>query len=231
VTVKHRQQAHQVEVFIEHPSKNLIASLNFTSAVLDKGTTFIFGSWICIANGLGGFNSHLVDSRKPEASTSTQSSNLEEFVNNLDELLLPDLALQIKKMSVFNVTSTRDAPELAGSDSNRSEGTTQLKSLSDLEEDLDLLLKFKDVGAIACRAAPIFDNYSDSNEKYSALSTTPSSRSRGVLGDEGATARWEALALENHSQPDGHTESFLGSHLGLTITSTPQRPFHVLEGL
>jgi hypothetical protein len=43
-----------------------MASLSFTSTVLDEGTTFFFGSWICIANGLGGFNSHPVDSRKPE---------------------------------------------------------------------------------------------------------------------------------------------------------------------
>jgi hypothetical protein len=45
-------------VFIEHPPKNLMASFNFTSTMLDEGTTFVFGSWICIANGLGGFNSH-----------------------------------------------------------------------------------------------------------------------------------------------------------------------------
>jgi hypothetical protein len=65
---------------------------------------------------LGGFNSHLVNSRKPEASTSTRSSDLDEFIDNLDELLLPDLALQIEKISVFNATSTRDAPEIVRSD-------------------------------------------------------------------------------------------------------------------
>jgi hypothetical protein len=70
-------------------------------------------------------------------------------------------------MSVFDATSTRDAPDLVGTDSNRSEGTTQSKSLSDLEEDLDLLLKLKDMGATAWRGAPIFDIYSDSNEEYS----------------------------------------------------------------
>jgi hypothetical protein len=90
---------------------------------------------------------------------------------------------------------------------------------------LDLLLKVKDVGAIACRGPPIFDIYSDPNEEYSPCSTTPSSRSREELGDEGATARRAAPALENHTQSDGHTESFLGSHLGLTITSTPQGRF------
>jgi hypothetical protein len=126
-----------------------MASFNFTSTMLDKGTTFIFDSWICIANGLGPFNSHLVDSREPKASTSTRSSGL-------DELLLPNLALQIKKMFVFDATSTLDAPKLVGSDSNRSEGTTQSKSLSYLEEDLDLLLKPKDVGATARRGGGRF---------------------------------------------------------------------------
>jgi hypothetical protein len=76
-------------------------------------------------------------------------------------------------MSVFDATSTRDAPDLVGTDSNRSEGTTQSKSLSDLEEDLDLLLKLKDMGATAWRGAPIFDIYSDSNEKDSEMREPP----------------------------------------------------------
>jgi hypothetical protein len=162
-------------VFIEHPPENSMASFNFTSAMLDEDTTFVFCSWIYIANGLDGFNSHLVDFKKPEASTPTRHRDLNEFIDNLDKLLLPDLVLPIEKMSVFDATSTRAAPELVGSDSNRSEGTTQSKSLSDLEEDLDLLLKLKDVGATACRGPPVFDNYSDSNEEYSSFSTTPSS--------------------------------------------------------
>jgi hypothetical protein len=119
-------------VFIEHPPENSMASLSFTSTVLDEGTTFIFGSWICVANGLGGFNSHLVNSRKPEASTPTRHSDLDEFIDNLDELLLPNLARQIEMMSIFDATSTRAAPGLVGSDSNRSEETTQSESLSRL---------------------------------------------------------------------------------------------------
>jgi hypothetical protein len=46
----------------------------------------------------------------------------------------------------------------------------------------------------------------------------------------GVTACPAALALENHSQPDGHTESFLGSLLGLTITSMPQGCFIYWKG-
>jgi hypothetical protein len=99
-------------VFIEHPPENSMASLSFTRTVLDEGTTFIFSSWICVANGLGGFNIHLVDSRKPEAFTPTRHSDL-------DELQLPDLALETEMMPDFDVTSTRAAPGLFGSDSNR----------------------------------------------------------------------------------------------------------------
>jgi hypothetical protein len=118
VVVKHRQLARQVGVFIEHPPENSTASLSFTSTVLDEGTTFIFGSWICITNSLDGFNSHLIDSRKLEAFTRTRRSDLDEFIDNLDELLLPDLAVEIEMMSVFGATSTRAAPGLLGLDSN-----------------------------------------------------------------------------------------------------------------
>jgi hypothetical protein len=44
MAVKHPQLARQVGVFIEHPPENLMASFNFTSAVLDEGTIFIFDS-------------------------------------------------------------------------------------------------------------------------------------------------------------------------------------------
>jgi hypothetical protein len=94
-----------------------------------------------------------------------------------------------------------------------------------LEEDLDLLLKIKDVGATACRAAPVFDTFSDTNEEYSQCSTAPSSQFRKGLGDKGVTACQAASALENHLQPDGHIEMFSGILLGLTITSMPQGRF------
>jgi hypothetical protein len=75
-------------MFIEHPPENSIASFDFTSAVLDEGTTFIFGFWICIANGSGGFNIHLADTSKLEASAATRCSNLDEFIDNLEEMLM-----------------------------------------------------------------------------------------------------------------------------------------------
>jgi hypothetical protein len=93
-------------VFIKHPLENSMASLSFTSTVLDEGTTFISSSWICIAKGLGGFNSYLADSKKPEASTPTRCSDLDKLVNNLNELLLPDHVREIETASVFDINCT-----------------------------------------------------------------------------------------------------------------------------
>jgi hypothetical protein len=110
--VKHRQ--------LEHPLANSMASFDFTSAVPDEGTIFIFGSWVCIANGLSGFNSHLADTRELEAPAVTRCNDLDELVDKLDETLLPDLAREIKGESVSNATSTRAAPKHLGSDLIRS---------------------------------------------------------------------------------------------------------------
>jgi hypothetical protein len=53
--VKHRQLARQVGVRIEDPPVNSMASFKFTGVVLPKGTTLIFGSWVCVADGVGDF--------------------------------------------------------------------------------------------------------------------------------------------------------------------------------
>jgi hypothetical protein len=51
------------------------------------------------------------------------------------------------------MTPTHAALGLLGLDSNQSEEATQSKSLSDLEEDLDDLLKIQDEGATTDRGA------------------------------------------------------------------------------
>jgi hypothetical protein len=38
-----------------------MASFKFGLPAIDAGTTFVFGSWVCIANGSGGFSIHLID--------------------------------------------------------------------------------------------------------------------------------------------------------------------------
>jgi hypothetical protein len=59
-----------------------MASFNLT-VVLEEGTGFVFGSWVCIANGFGNFDRHLVNPREPEASTPTSSCDIDELINNL----------------------------------------------------------------------------------------------------------------------------------------------------
>jgi hypothetical protein len=58
--VKYRQLAHQVGVRIEDPTANSMATFKFASDVLPEGTTFIFGSWACVANGAGYFRRYIV---------------------------------------------------------------------------------------------------------------------------------------------------------------------------
>jgi hypothetical protein len=146
-------------VFIEHPLENSMASFDFITAVLNDGTTFVFGSWIYVAVGSGVFNIHLADTSKPEASTATRCSDLDEFIANLDEMLLLDLAREIEKMSILDATSTRAAPGLPGLESTRCkedrtrflfglrnaalvyQKVMRFESLFDLEEDLSHLLK------------------------------------------------------------------------------------------
>ena len=94
LTVKHRQLAHQVGVFIKINLVNLMATFNFNCAEPEQGTTSIFGSWVCITDGLGGFNSHLNNLQEPK-TTSAKKSNLDD----LDEMLLPDLTKEIEKNS------------------------------------------------------------------------------------------------------------------------------------
>jgi hypothetical protein len=78
-----------------------------------------------IANCSSGFNSHLADTRELEASAATRCGRLDEFVDNLDEILLSDLDMEIEEESIFDAISTRTAPGLLRLDSIRSgEGRT-----------------------------------------------------------------------------------------------------------
>jgi hypothetical protein len=38
-----------------------MATFAFNAMTLDQGTTFVFGSWVFVANGSGGFTSHLTN--------------------------------------------------------------------------------------------------------------------------------------------------------------------------
>jgi hypothetical protein len=123
---KLRQLARQVGGRIEDPPANSMAFFRFSNPVLPEGTTFAFGSWVCVANGAGGFRRHIIDNAiKPKAS----AAQLDNFVDSLDK-------------SPF-CGSAREAE----AEPNNS------KSLSALEKDLDSLLQVGNSNTTACREA------------------------------------------------------------------------------
>ena len=82
--------------------KNSIAHFNFGFPAIDTGTTFIFGSWVCIANGSGGFSSHLINLTSTKAPLQEQ---LGEIVSV--KILLPGIVKEIKNLSLLDPTPTR----------------------------------------------------------------------------------------------------------------------------
>ena len=84
-----------------------MATFNFDRVTLDAGTTFIFGSSVCIADGSGGFNSLLANPMSLGTSSPSSHNHFDEAVEDFDEFLLPELVVEIEKMSVSDVTSIR----------------------------------------------------------------------------------------------------------------------------
>jgi hypothetical protein len=66
-------------------------SFNFISVVPDEGRTFIFGSWVYIANCRGGFNIHPADTGKLKASTLASHHDIGEPAADLGETQLFNL--------------------------------------------------------------------------------------------------------------------------------------------
>ena len=99
-----------------------------SNAVPAKGITFYISSWVFIADGSGGFDSHLTDPSAPETSKPARHWQIDNFVDQLDEI----------KLSV-HIKEIRDQPDF---------DVTNPKILSELEEDLDNLLKISRQEAI-----------------------------------------------------------------------------------
>ena len=91
------------------------------NSVPAKGTFFYVGSWIFVADGLGGFNSLPIDQNASEASEAARCQEIDDFVDQLEEV----------ELSVFN-NGTRNQPEF---------DAIRPKTLSELEEDMDKLLE------------------------------------------------------------------------------------------
>ena len=79
-----------------------MASFNFSFSAIDAGTTFVFGSWACIADGSGGFSSHLIN---PASMKTLRQEQLGE--TTFAENLLPKIVEEIENLSLSDMTLTR----------------------------------------------------------------------------------------------------------------------------
>ena len=102
---KHRQLARQVGDSASS-SASLMATFPLTTMTPPRGATFIFGSWVSVANGSGGFDSHLTNSPTLKISTSEDSNKLARS-HDRSVMLLPDLAKEIKTKLENNSSFTR----------------------------------------------------------------------------------------------------------------------------
>ena len=82
-----------------------MATFALSTMTIPQGTTFVFGSWVCIANGLGGFDSHLTNPTAPKLTSSESCDKLAES-DDLGVMLLPDFAKEIKMKLEDNLGST-----------------------------------------------------------------------------------------------------------------------------
>jgi hypothetical protein len=98
-----------------------MASFKFTSAVPLEGTTFVYGPWVCIADAAGDFHRFTIDVMKLKTLTASFHSELDEFVDNLDDLLTHGSTRKIEEETVFNATPPHAAMTTLGSDSLQSE--------------------------------------------------------------------------------------------------------------
>jgi hypothetical protein len=147
-----------------------MASFKFARSVPSQGTIFVFGSWVCIADGVGDFQRFLIDT-KPKTSAVDPRSDLDKFIDGLDNLPIHASATKIETETAPASTSSSVAATSLRLDSFQSKNSrnqsqlgsrnlaTDLQeanvsgSLSTLEKDLDSLLQLGGPEAIACRGS------------------------------------------------------------------------------
>ena len=88
-----------------------MAAFAFSTMAPPQGATFIFGSWVCIADGSGGFDSHLTNCPILKIAMSKDSNKLAESDDH-DIMLLPNLAKEIEAKLEDSSSSTRTQTDL-----------------------------------------------------------------------------------------------------------------------
>jgi hypothetical protein len=96
-----------------------MASFQFTRSVPSQDTTFVFGLWVCIADGASSFRRFLID-MKPKTPTAGPRSDLDKLVDDLDDLSIHASAARIEVEFASGVTSSSAASTFLGLDSFQS---------------------------------------------------------------------------------------------------------------
>ena len=119
-----------------------MASFAFGFPVIDAGTSFIFGSWVCVANGSGGFSSHLIN---PTNTKAPQKEQLGEITSV--EILLPGIDKEIESLSLSGSVPTRFPFRLKNS-------------------PISYSALFRQWDRTGTRTPPLFDSYPDSDDDF-----------------------------------------------------------------
>ena len=64
---------------------------------MPKGTTLVFGSWACMADGSGGFSSHLVTLDSPKSKTAPQLADIRKSADLDEKVFYPNSTLTTQK--------------------------------------------------------------------------------------------------------------------------------------
>jgi hypothetical protein len=186
-----------------------MASFQFIRSVPSQGTIFVFGSWVCVADGEGDFRRFLVD-MKPKTLAAFSQSDLDKFVDDVDDLSIRGSRTRIEEESASSTTSSSAATTFLGLDLFQSEDShsrsrlgqhdlaTDLQeangseSLSILEEDLDSLLQKPE--ATVCRGA---SGCFDANSLM--ITSTP----------EGRFVHWKGMSLFDLLEADDRLVAYL----------------------
>jgi hypothetical protein len=188
-----------------------MASFKFIRSVPSQGTTFVFGSWVCITDGAGNFRQFLIDMR-PKTFAADPHSDLDKFVDGLDNLPLHASATKIEAETAPGSTSSSVAATSLGLDSFQSRDLhsrsqlgsykpiTDLQeanvsgSLSMLEKDLDFLLQDGKPEATACRGVSGCFGAGDL-----VITSLP----------EGHVVHWRGMVLSNLLEAEGRLVAHL----------------------
>ena len=81
---------------------------------MPEGTTLVFGSWACTADGSGGFSSHLVTPNSPKPKAILQSVDVCEIADPDEKRAI----LELSSDTAENVSTPTRILELAESDTN-----------------------------------------------------------------------------------------------------------------